>query len=99
MYGSIYHKLPPWWKVYREWGLVVIRWGHIRLKNHQSHPTGSVSLPKVNVVSIVNHRHGHWRGNYYGRGRGHGGYNSWNRDSHDPSQNKKNYPNSQRLDN
>ncbi|XP_059627009.1 cation/H(+) antiporter 15-like [Cornus florida] len=40
------------------------------MKNHQSHPTGSVPFPKVNVSSF----HGHGRGRGCGRigGRGHG---------------------------
>ena len=50
------------------------------LKNHQSLPTGSISLPKVNATIQVNRR-GRGRGRehgYYGqgRGRGHSRYNS-----------------------
>ena len=35
------------------------------LKNHQSHPTGSIPLPKANATIQANRR---------GRGRGHGYY-------------------------
>ena len=68
------------------------------LKNHQSHPTGSMTLPKANAISISNHRRGHGHRQYYGRGRGgHGHHNSWNRNSHGPPQNKKNGLNNQKL--
>ena len=32
------------------------------LKNHQSHPTGSMSLPEANATSIRTLRHGQGRG-------------------------------------
>ena len=41
------------------------------LKNHQSHPTGSISLPEANAI-IQTNRSGHGRGYFYGRGRGRG---------------------------
>ena len=58
-----------------------------------------MTLPEANAISVSNHRHGcgceHYNGR--GRGRGRGCHNSWNRDSHDPPQNKKNGPNNQKL--
>ena len=69
------------------------------LKNHQPHPTRSMTLLEANVISVSNHRRGRGHGHYYGRGRGrgHGCHNSWNRDSHGPPQNKKNGQNNQKL--
>ena len=51
------------------------------LKNHQSHPTGSIPLLEANATIQVNRR-GRRRGHEYyeqGQGRGRGRYNSWNR--------------------
>lgn len=39
-------------------------------KNHQSHLTGSMALPKINVISVSSHKHRHGRRHYYGRGHG-----------------------------
>ena len=55
------------------------------LKNHQSRPTRSISLPKANATIQTNrcgrgHGRGHGRGYFYGRGRGRsrGRHISWN---------------------
>ena len=42
------------------------------LKNHQSHPIGSMALLEANAILVSNHRHGRGRGrgHYYGRGHG-----------------------------
>ena len=58
------------------------------LKNHQSRPTRSVSLPEANATSIQTLRHGQGRG--YGRGQGRGKHNSYH---HSGSQSKKNNSN------
>ena len=42
------------------------------LKNHQSRPIGSISLPKANVTSVQTLGHGQGQGRGYGRGRGRG---------------------------
>ena len=67
------------------------------MKNHQSHPAGSMALPEANAILVSNHRRG--REHYYGRGRGHGRgrHNSWNRDNHGPPQKNKICPNNQKL--
>ena len=66
-------------------------------KNHQSRPTGSISLPEANAT-IQTNRHG--RGYFYGRGRGHsrGGHISWNQGNYNQPHNKKNNSNNQKLD-
>ena len=58
-----------------------------------------MTLLEVNAISVSNHRCGCGHGHYNGRGcgRGRGRHNSWNLDSHDPPQNKKNGPNNQKL--
>ena len=60
------------------------------LKNHQSRPTGSMSLPKANATSVQTLGHGqgrgYGRGRERGRGRGRGKHNSSHRSG---SQSKK----------
>ena len=51
------------------------------LKNHQSRPTVSISLPEANATSVQTLGHGQGRG--YGRGRGHG--HDQGRDKHNSS--------------
>ena len=48
------------------------------LKNHQSRPIGSMSLPEANATSVqtLGHEQGQGRGRGRGRGRGHGKHNS-----------------------
>ena len=49
------------------------------LKNHQSRPTGFMSLPEANAtyVQTLGHEQGQGRGRGRGRGRGHGRHNSF----------------------
>ena len=68
--------------------LVVEQNNELLLKNHQSHHTGSMTLPEANAILVSNHKRGRCWGQYYGHGRGR--HNSWNRNSHGPPQNKKN---------
>ena len=85
--------------------LVAEQNNELLLKNHQSRPTRSVSLPEANATSISIHKHGRGRGYHYGRGqgsgrgrsRGRGRHNSWNRGNFNQSQNKKNNSNNQKL--
>ena len=42
------------------------------LKNHQSRPTGSMSLPEANATNIYTPGHGQGHGYGQGQGRGHG---------------------------
>ena len=58
------------------------------LKNHQSRPTGSMSLPKANATSVQTLGHGQECG--YRQGRGRGKHNSFHRSG---SQSKKNNSN------
>ena len=46
------------------------------LKNHQSRPTGSASIPEVNVASSSGRGRGHGSGRWRGRGRGQNNYQS-----------------------
>ena len=48
--------------------LVVEQNNELVLKNHQSRPTGSISLPKANATIQTNKR-GRGCGYFYGRGR------------------------------
>ena len=85
--------------------LVAEQNNELLLKNHQSRPTGSVSLPEANATSISIHKHGRGRGYHYGQGRGsgrgrsrgRGRHNSWNQGNFNQSQNKKNNSNNQKL--
>ena len=72
------------------------------LKNHQSRPTRSMSLPKANATSIQTLGHGQERG--YGRGRGRGRGRSRGRGKHNSShcsgsQSKRNNSNHQKWNN
>ena len=68
------------------------------LKNHQSSPIGSISLPEANAI-IQTNRRGHGHGYFYGRGRGRsrGCHISWNQVDYNQPHNKKNNSNNQKL--
>ena len=78
--------------------LVAEQTNELLLKNHQSRPTESISLPKVNVT-IQTNRRGRGRGYFYGRGRGcsHGRHISWNQGDYNQPHNKQNNSNNQKL--
>ena len=70
------------------------------LKNHQSHPTISISLPKANAtIQTYRHGRGHRRGYFYGRGQGrsHGCHISWNQGDYNQHHNKKNNSSNHKL--
>ena len=50
------------------------------LQNHQSRPTGSASIPEVNVASSSGHGRSHGHGRGRGRGRGSGRWRGRGRD-------------------
>ena len=64
------------------------------LKNHQSRPTRSISLPEDNAT-IQTNRRGCGRGYFYGRGRGRsrGLHISYNQGDYNQPHNKKNNSN------
>ena len=72
--------------------LVVEQNNEFLLKNHQSRPTGSISLPEANATIQTNRR---GRGYFYGRGRSRGRHIYWNQG--DYNHNKKNNSNNQKL--
>ena len=60
------------------------------VKNHQSRPTGSMSLPKANATFVQTLGHGQGRGYGRGRGCGHGrGRGKHNSSHRSGSQSKK----------
>ena len=70
------------------------------LKNHQSRPTRSISLPEANAIIQTNRRgHGRGCGYFYRRGRGRscGRHISWNQGDYNQPHNKKNNSNNQKL--
>ena len=66
------------------------------LKNHQSLPIGSISLPKSNATIQTNRRE---HGYFYGRdrGRSRGCHISWNQGDYSQPHNKKNNSNNKKL--
>ena len=78
--------------------LVAEQNNELLLKNHQSRPTGSISLPETNAT-IQTNRHRRGRGYSYGRARGcsRGLHISWNQGDYNQPHNKKNNSNNQKL--
>ena len=66
--------------------LVAKQNNELLLKNHQSRPIRSVSLPEANATSVQTLGHGQGQGRGCGRGQGHGKHNSSHRNG---SQSKK----------
>ena len=76
--------------------LVVEQNNELLLKNHQSRPIGSISLPEANATIQTNRRgSGCGRGYFYGRGRGcsRGCHISWDQGDYNQPHNKKNNSN------
>ena len=80
--------------------LVAEQNNELLLKNHQSCPIGSISLPEVNATIQTNrHGCGRGRGYFYGqcRGRSRDRYISWNQCDYNQPHNKKNNSDNQKL--
>ena len=78
--------------------LLVAEQNELLLKNHQSRPTGSISLPIANAT-IQTNRPGRGHGYCYRRGRGHdyGRHISWNQGDYNQPHNKINNSNNKKL--
>ena len=78
--------------------LIAEQKNELLLKNHQSRPTCSISLPEANATIQTTRRGcGYFYGRGRGRGRSRGRHISWNQGDYNQPHNKKNNSNNQKL--